>query len=783
MHKEQLKLMLLTSAGSRREATTTRRRSRTKQSSSPCSRSPTPRDPQVSRQWHVDSRPRRSKKSSREEGEDFAEVREHYTALNESQVALLLHVTSQHSILDALYGDQGSPMPSWSIQTTPEVGVSDQQHTGRCWIFATLAVLGHVFRAQYGISNQRATFSEGYLGFWDLYEKSRLFLNVAYDTRCVPLNDPSLCDILKGGISDGGDYIFCLNLMERYGVVPTEYYPNSSYGSMSTEALVTLINQVLRDNVITLRKTGDRRLITPMLTNIFSILSFGLGTPPMPWKKLNWQLDQNETIAHYAGEVDSAPIMQPPPPPPSDSGTTTGEPTTATAIDDAADREDALLSSLPSAPMQPSRRPPSWGATKTSTETTTARSTYPVSIPQTSGVSGMEELISALNTTDQQRPSTTAASQQDEQPPSPGAMSDQTAAPMPETDLVPSSTARVLNPDDEQPNSGSELSMRGALLPPRPVVDIPTRNDKNDGVVTLKDTGCAKKCDGSSGFSRMIKKITGCRQGNPPAEGSGEFFSESMEGGGGCLMGRRPPCASGSPCRLAYTVKTRCPPASVLESPPSEQPLKEDALLFDYTPRDFYKRYLTGVRYVPLVCDSRFPSGTRLISNDANMFGGRPSLYLNVTIDDIENYAIASLKRNIPVWFACDVKKQLTPEGGRMCVHRDRLASLLPRPHVRGTKLDEIRHFNATANHALLISAVALAKEDNKTPTAWRIVNSWGEIGRNSGVFVACADWFREHVYAINAVYDTLSTKHKADIDTSQSRPTVRLGPFDPSVI
>jgi bleomycin hydrolase len=201
---------------------------------------------------------------------------------------------------------------------------------------------------------------------------------------------------------------------------------------------------------------------------------------------------------------------------------------------------------------------------------------------------------------------------------------------------------------------------------------------------------------------------------------------------------------------------------------------------FDYTPRDFYYRFLSSVRYIPVVCDARYPPGTRIVSNDANMFGGLPSLYLNVTIDDIEEYAIASLKRNIPVWFACDVKKQLTPEGGRMCSHTDRLSELLPVPHKRGTKLQEIRHFNAIANHALIISAVSMKAGK---PVAWRIVNSWGDIGRNAGVFVACGDWFREHVYSINVVYDTLSRQHKADIDLRLVRPTVRLGPFDPSVI
>jgi len=126
------------------------------------------------------------------------------------------------------------------------------------------------------------------------------------------------------------------------------------------------------------------------------------------------------------------------------------------------------------------------------------------------------------------------------------------------------------------------------------------------------------------------------------------------------------------------------------------------------------------------------------------------------------------------------VKKQLTPEGGRMCVANDRLQDILPEKHERGTKIEEICHFNAIANHALLISAVSIK---NKKPIAWRIVNSWGDVGRNAGVFVAHEDWFREHVYSVNAIYDTLTSQHKRDIDSNKKHPTVRLGPFDPSVI
>lgn len=682
---------------------------------------------------------------------DMREIQRHYEALEKSKLGVLAHVASQHSVLDVLYGgDAGRPMPSWTHQTTPEIGVQDQQHTGRCWIFATLQVLGHVFRSQYGISNHRATFSEGYIGFWDLYEKSRLFLHVAYDTRCMPLDDPSLCELLKGGISDGGDYIFCLNLMDRYGVVPTEYYPNSSYGSMSTEALVTLLNQVLRDNAITLRTSGDKSLIPSMLTNIFALLCMGLGTPPAPWKNLDWQIDQCETFSSFAHPLlvprvaaGAAPIQQ------------------AASASIQQSESPVVDSSLPPEPVP-------WRPS--------APQTYPIKVPpkSTTQDDSLSALAAALGAPEAEVP-----------PPSPaasaahmGETSAASAVPVVETPPSPTGSAVTAPglPDNEFdlagppatiPSTtyivtGEDVALSGAPLlsgarAERAVVTIPTR-EANEACLE-------RTCRQAGIIDRIRDRFRRCRP--IPPEGSSEFLPKFMPDEG-CLLGR----SRDQGCRLSHTIREQCAP--------SERPVEEKAMSFDYTPRDFYHRFLMSVRFVPVVCDPRYPPGTRIVSNDANMYGGLPSLYLNVTIDDIQDYAIASLKRNIPVWFACDVKKQLTPEGGRMCSHTDRLNELLPRPHKAGTKLQEIRHFNAIANHALVISAVSMKKGK---PDAWRIVNSWGDLGRHGGIFVACNDWFREHVYSINVIYDTMTREHKADVNMKLKRPTVHLGPFDPSVI
>src|SRR6185437_2993724 len=162
------------------------------------------------------------------------DIRDYYSRLPDEKYGILAKVSHQHNILDVLYGGSGiqNPSPAWTYEITPGIPPTDQQHTGRCWIFSTLPVYSHLFRTQYNINNSKASFSEAYVAFWDLFEKARLFLQIVIDHRDDSLDDnPSLADTIKTGIQDGGDFFFATNIMEKYGIVPSEFYPNRTYGT------------------------------------------------------------------------------------------------------------------------------------------------------------------------------------------------------------------------------------------------------------------------------------------------------------------------------------------------------------------------------------------------------------------------------------------------------------------------------------------------------------------------------------------------------------------------
>lgn len=655
-------------------------------------------------------------------------IRKHYRTLEDSKYATIAHLSSQHNILDVLYGGETSrPMPSWTYEISPEISVTDQQNTGRCWIFATTAVLGHIFRSQNNISNSRAVFSEGYLGFWDLYEKSKLFLTIMADTRDVPDDDPSLCDIMRSGISDGGDYWFALNLLEKYGIVPTDYYPNSSYGSYSTEALVTLINQVLRDNAIEIRKNGDVTDLPKMLNNIFALLCMGFGVPPMPWENLEWRIDQHEMPSACAFEVDKPDeraeykIKSP-----------QGKPEKRSALSE-------LLASL----EEPEEK-------------------YSGPVPRMSPMSDDEASVNS-------DASAVKAKVRFGQ------------VKMPVVESKPSASVQKLETQSEFAAVGTEEpEMKPTLLTkPQPrSVELPNSESVIPADMSPKSRG--RRCsDSTRGVERFFRALTPAPATQDiPAEGSSEMFKDGMN----TMFDSQRRTRASSPrlSRLSYKVEKR------LSSPKKGNyttPVKGNALEFSYNPRDLYRKFFTDVKFIPLISDERFPEGTRIYTNDTNMVGGYPSFYLNVPAEYLEHYSVESIKRNIPIWFACDVKKQLTPDGGRMCMEMDRLGDLLPETHKKGTKVEEILAYNALANHALIISGVSFNKPQDKKPSAWRIVNSWGSIGRHAGVFVASGEWFRHHVYSINVPYDIMTEKHKKAWHSKDKKSMVQLGPFDPSVI
>lgn len=592
------------------------------------------------------------------------DVKDYYRRLPDEKYALLSKVSHQHNILDVIYGGGGvqNPSPAWTYEISPGIAPVDQQHTGRCWIFSALSVHNHLFRTQYAINNSKATFSEAYIGFWDLFEKARLFLQLVFDHKDDDLEEnASLADLIKTGIQDGGDYFFAMNIMEKYGVVPTEFYPNRTYGTAATESLLTIINQILRDDAIVLRETGDKRKIKPMMHNIFALLVISFGLPPEPWKSLNWSIEQNEGFNYYAGTVDVI-----------DSSTI--------EIVDNINGSDVVVAK-------------------------TEDSAKVVDNIKTS--SALDGLLEEME-----------------------------------------KTTGTLSPEDidkDADEARSELSDAASTVKVESEIEdnIRERNKERKEITiespTESEDAPVKSCsDKFEGFWASLVRPSkcSCTRGCPSVR--------TCNSDGQMRSG----CQVDDLQKLAYRKKSKGP--------------SEKKLTFDYTPIQLYEKFIATTRFTPLLCDPRYPKGTYLILNDTNMLGGMESKYLNVGVEEMAYYAVASLKLNIPVFFAADVKKDITPDGGKLNPDDKSMENILPELHIVPSQKKRIEMYNAMATHAMVLSAVSLSGADK--PEWWRVVNSWGDVGARSGMFILSHEWFKRHVYSINIPSNLLVKKHRTNL-------------------
>ena len=129
-------------------------------------------------------------------------------------------------------------------------GISDQQNSGRCWMFTGLNVLRAKMISKYNLDEMQ--FSHVYLFFYDQLEKSNLFLQGVIDTRDRGMDDKTVEWLFRNPLSDGGQFTGVSDLIGKYGVVPKEAMAET-YHSNNTTEIASLMKRKLREFGLQLR--------------------------------------------------------------------------------------------------------------------------------------------------------------------------------------------------------------------------------------------------------------------------------------------------------------------------------------------------------------------------------------------------------------------------------------------------------------------------------------------------------------------------------------------------
>ena len=133
-------------------------------------------------------------------------------------------------------------------------GITDQQSSGRCWLFTGLNVLRAKMIDKYGLPGME--FSQNYLFFYDQLEKANLFLQGVIDTKELPFDDRKVDWLFSNPLSDGGQFTGVSNLITKYGLVPAEAMPET-YQANNTSQMANLLKLKLREDGLALRKAYD----------------------------------------------------------------------------------------------------------------------------------------------------------------------------------------------------------------------------------------------------------------------------------------------------------------------------------------------------------------------------------------------------------------------------------------------------------------------------------------------------------------------------------------------
>ncbi|MCK4871964.1 MAG: C1 family peptidase [Phycisphaerales bacterium] len=181
--------------------------------------------------------------------------------------------------------------------------VTDQQKSGRCWMFAGL----NLFRvgAMKKMNLKEFEFSQSYTLFWDKLERANYFLETIIETADKPVDDRVVAHLLDRPLDDGGQWNMFINIVKKHGLVPKAFMPETQ-SSSNTARMNNMLLARLREGARTLRnlRAGGasvdetRSAKHDIMRVIHRMLYIHLGTPPT---EFDWQWNDKDKKFHRDG--------------------------------------------------------------------------------------------------------------------------------------------------------------------------------------------------------------------------------------------------------------------------------------------------------------------------------------------------------------------------------------------------------------------------------------------------------------------------------------------------
>ena len=167
-------------------------------------------------------------------------------------------------------------MFSINLKTLP---VTNQKRSGRCWIFAGCNVIREKIAEKYNLKDFEI--SQNYIAFYDKLEKCNYLLESIISLKNSPKDDRTLDYLLSTGVQDGGQWDLFVNIVNKYGVVPKNAFPET-FQSSNTNEIDGLLNKYIRKFAYDIRNNEENieARKEKSIKEIYSILCSCFGIPP-----------------------------------------------------------------------------------------------------------------------------------------------------------------------------------------------------------------------------------------------------------------------------------------------------------------------------------------------------------------------------------------------------------------------------------------------------------------------------------------------------------------------
>lgn len=172
-------------------------------------------------------------------------------------------------------------------------GITDQQRSGRCWLFTSTNQLRPMVMKKYNLAS--FNFSNNYCYFWDIFEKANLFLENVIATADRDFDDRAVVTFFRAPVADGGVWNLFYNVVEKYGIVPASVMPETA-NSNNTSQMLSILSERLRKAGYEIREASavpakgkkavaqraDKVFAIKMaaLKDVYRVLALCLGEPP-----------------------------------------------------------------------------------------------------------------------------------------------------------------------------------------------------------------------------------------------------------------------------------------------------------------------------------------------------------------------------------------------------------------------------------------------------------------------------------------------------------------------